>query len=195
MSDKSAKVVDALIETVLQFAVHPSIELLSGARTDMLDYIAALEKRLSDYDVSYVAVLEEKCAGDELHCACVPHLRQRIAELEAERDQLRAELDGADGAGQELMAENEALRAKVKHLEAERAATQDAPVEVCEWIPASQIPEIGFTGICQVAGNGYVIAYYSPYNTNDGRDWVSDEYGYCKVTHYMPLPEPPADGG
>jgi hypothetical protein len=43
MSDKSAKVVDALIETVLQFAVHPSIELLSGARTDVLDYIAALE--------------------------------------------------------------------------------------------------------------------------------------------------------
>ncbi len=43
-------------------------------------------ERLADYHDDYRAVIEEKCAGDEVHCSCVPHLRARIAALEAERD-------------------------------------------------------------------------------------------------------------
>lgn len=69
--------------------------------------------------------------------------------------------------------------ARLAELEAER-----------RWIPVSErLPEIGFTGLCQVAGNGYVIARYAPYDSEGG--WTSDEIGYCFVTHWMPLPPPP----
>ena len=70
-------------------------------------------------------------------------------------------------------------KATIERLQAER-----------RWIPVSErLPEIGFTGLCQVAGNGYVIARYAPYDSEGG--WTSDEIGYCFVTHWMPLPEPP----
>lgn len=75
------------------------------------------------------------------------------------------------------------LAAKVKELEAAQ-----------EWIPVTErLPEIGFVGLCQVAGNGYTIARYAPYDSLAG--WTSDEYGYCAVTHYMPLPQPPKPEG
>ena len=70
-------------------------------------------------------------------------------------------------------------KATIERLQAER-----------RWIPVSErLPEIGFTGLCQVAGNGYVIARYAPYDSEGG--WTSDEIGYCFVTHWMPLPPPP----
>jgi len=62
------------------------------------------------------------------------------------------------------------------------------------WIPVSEkLPETGFIGLCQVAGNGYVIARYAPYDSKEG--WTSDEIGYCEVTHYMPLPPAPEGEG
>lgn len=48
----------------------------------LLQRIAELEEEIADRDAAYAAVIEERCASDERHCACVPHLRQRIAELE-----------------------------------------------------------------------------------------------------------------
>jgi len=35
----------------------------------------------------------EDCAGDEVHCSCVPHLRRRIKELEADLDNRRAAVE------------------------------------------------------------------------------------------------------
>ena len=46
--------------------------------------IAELEGELSDIKETYRTVMEEKCASDEVHCACVPALRSKIAELEQE---------------------------------------------------------------------------------------------------------------
>lgn len=50
--------------------------------------IAELEEQLKDRDEAYRKVMEEKCPPDEKHCTCVPFLRERIAELEADRDRL-----------------------------------------------------------------------------------------------------------
>lgn len=75
------------------------------------------------------------------------------------------------------------LEAELARLNAER-----------RWIPVSEkLPEIGFAGLCQVAGNGYVIARYAPYDSKEG--WTSDEIGYCEVTHYSPLPPAPESEG
>lgn len=42
----------------------------------------ALQAKLDDIEGAYRTVIDEKCASDEKHCTCVPHLRRRIAELE-----------------------------------------------------------------------------------------------------------------
>jgi hypothetical protein len=41
------------------------------------------EARLADLTDDFHRVMDEDCNTDEGHCACVPHLRRRIAELEA----------------------------------------------------------------------------------------------------------------
>ena len=43
---------------------------------------ASLRAALTERDEDYRRVVSESCAGDEKHCACVPHLRRRIRELE-----------------------------------------------------------------------------------------------------------------
>lgn len=134
------------------------IETLREGNRVLREQVAALEKRLSDYDVSYVAVLEEKCAGDELHCACVPHLRQRIAELEAERDALR---------------------------------------DSWRFIPCTErLPAQGVRVLIATVFDT-VIARYSKeprqWETDDGNFYHGDRFGL--VTGWLPLPEPPADGG
>lgn len=49
-----------------------------------------LRERLRDYIDDYKAVVRERCAPDEHHCSCVPHLRAHIAKL---RDTSRAAAD------------------------------------------------------------------------------------------------------
>jgi len=43
--------------------------------------IDALQKRLDDIQDSYRRTVLEQCAGDELHCSCVPALRAEIKYL------------------------------------------------------------------------------------------------------------------
>lgn len=64
----------------------------SGLLSDALDQIeqltariAELEAELADYREDFRRVLSDECPTDERHCGCVPILRARIAELEAER--------------------------------------------------------------------------------------------------------------
>lgn len=52
--------------------------LLAAARR-----VEELEFELTDIHECYRKVLADEGASDEGHCACVPHLRRRIAELEA----------------------------------------------------------------------------------------------------------------
>ena len=94
-------------------------------------------------------------------------------------DCLLDEIDRLHNQVTDYLAVNAELVEKYERLRSER-----------RWIPVSErLPEIGFTGLCQVAGNGYVIARYAPYDSEGG--WTSDEIGYCFVTHWMPLPSSP----
>lgn len=56
--------------------------------------IAKLKGRISDYEDDFRRVMAEECTPDEKHCSCVPHLRKRIAELEAENNRLNMKLMG-----------------------------------------------------------------------------------------------------
>jgi len=57
--------------------------------------LEAAEERIADDDGAYRSVMAERCAGDELHCTCVPHLRQGIAELKAKLAECERERDEA----------------------------------------------------------------------------------------------------
>lgn len=64
-----------------------------AGRESAVDEVRELMARISDYESAYAATLNSPCE-DEKHCTCVPHLRRRIAELEAERDGLRNAMHG-----------------------------------------------------------------------------------------------------
>ena len=40
------------------------------------------DKKLTEIKETYKNIIDEKCAGDEVHCTCVPALRLRIEKLE-----------------------------------------------------------------------------------------------------------------
>ena len=44
--------------------------------------VKQLEEQIADMNDAYKVVMDEKCADDEIHCTCVPALRQQIKELE-----------------------------------------------------------------------------------------------------------------
>jgi len=50
-----------------------------------LERIKQLEEQIADMNDAYKVVMDEKCADDEIHCTCVPALRQQIKQLEDER--------------------------------------------------------------------------------------------------------------
>lgn len=47
------------------------------------------EAKLKDIDDAYQIVIKGKCAPDEVHCTCVPHLRRHIADLILESERRR----------------------------------------------------------------------------------------------------------
>jgi hypothetical protein len=46
----------------------------------LLEEIETLRERIADFEDDYRKVTSEKCAPDELHCSCVPHLRRALRE-------------------------------------------------------------------------------------------------------------------
>ena len=59
---------------------------IAHARQDIPRLLAMLEDahaRIQDYQDDARAVLAEECAGDEVHCTCVPHRRREVARLKA----------------------------------------------------------------------------------------------------------------
>lgn len=65
---------------------------IAAALTETNTRITQMHAQMMAYFDDYYAVLDDECAPDERHCSCVPHLRRRIAELEA---QLAAVFDTA----------------------------------------------------------------------------------------------------
>jgi len=58
------------------------LEASMGDYTDANKKIKQLEEQIADMNDAYKVVMDEKCADDEIHCTCVPALRQQIKELE-----------------------------------------------------------------------------------------------------------------
>jgi hypothetical protein len=53
--------------------------------------ILDMAERAQDFEDDFSKVKAEKCAGDEVHCSCVIHLRRQIEELKAEVAALKSE--------------------------------------------------------------------------------------------------------
>ena len=65
-------------------ALRADVEELDRAYEREREHTRDLESRLADLTDDFHRVMDEDCESDlEKHCACVPHLRRRIAELEA----------------------------------------------------------------------------------------------------------------
>lgn len=55
----------------------------------LTERIAYLEAQLSDIAEAHEQVLSEKCPSNEVHCTCVPYLRQEVKDLQAENAELK----------------------------------------------------------------------------------------------------------
>lgn len=91
-------------------ALRADVEELGGEYERGLEYILDLETQLSDFTDDFHRVMDEDCSTDEKHCSCVPHLRRRIAELEA---------PGECNSIHKLQAQIRELRAEITRLECE----------------------------------------------------------------------------
>ena len=61
-----------------------ALKILAAALAETNARITQMHAQMMAYFDDYYAVLDDECAPDERHCSCVPHLRRRIAELEAQ---------------------------------------------------------------------------------------------------------------
>ncbi|NBP83133.1 hypothetical protein EBU60_04655 [bacterium] len=59
---------------------------------DLRDEVERLRERVQDYEDDARTVLAERCAPDERHCSCVPHLRREVERLRAENEQQAREV-------------------------------------------------------------------------------------------------------
>ncbi len=61
-----------------------ALKTLAAALAEANGRITQMHAQMIDYFDDYYRVVDDECAPDEKHCTCVPHLRRRIAELEAQ---------------------------------------------------------------------------------------------------------------
>ena len=76
----------------LQAENEELLERVSKAERDIVhanELAAVAEDKLAVYCEDYIRVMKEECAGDEVHCTCVPFLRQEIERLRADNTNCR----------------------------------------------------------------------------------------------------------
>jgi len=64
-----------LLEKTIEICSHEILRLEKKERD--------LEAELTEHNAYYRKVINEECAPDEVHCTCVPALRDKIRQLEA----------------------------------------------------------------------------------------------------------------
>jgi hypothetical protein len=112
-----------------------------GTAQHFLDGEAAAElrrlhQRVCDYEADAKAVMAEHCAGDEVHCSCVPHLRKGIKELHAENEALREALrtlvnDPVRYVGNRIEIDCESHGEAMQRIKTARAALEAARGKPC----------------------------------------------------------------
>lgn len=159
--------------------------------TQAEDDAAIMAQELAEWYRDRTAVLSEGCNRlDEHHCACVPDLRKRIAELEAENrgqaavrsmtvGRLGGEVEGKPTHSGNFLQRIDELRGK----EAELARLTEAN----RWIPveSGEMPEIGTEVlVCDVDG-----VQDTGFMATDGLH--NNHRAMLDITHWRPLPEGP----
>lgn len=65
-----------------------TMEQVEGRLSDLENKNSRLQAELAEIKQSHIDIINEPCAGDEVHCTCVPTLRAEIKRLQAEVEQL-----------------------------------------------------------------------------------------------------------
>jgi hypothetical protein len=107
------------------------VAILKDRTTDsgVLNFALILDmaERAQDFEDDFSKVKAEKCAGDEVHCSCVIHLRRQIEELKAEVAALKSEAQNP----YVLRIPDDAPRFWAKECEHLRTYRTEATVRVC----------------------------------------------------------------
>jgi DNA repair exonuclease SbcCD ATPase subunit len=111
IADKDAQIIKLENVEVTNARLVEDIKVHKALITD-------LEGELTEIHEQYKRVMEERCAPDEHHCTCVPLLRKRIAELEADRDAETENCRLTQDRLQRLTESNLALKNRITELEA-----------------------------------------------------------------------------
>ena len=69
---------------------------------DEQEEIAYLRAQLQEHKDYYAKVINEPCPSDEIHCACVPALRARIADMENALQEIAQRLPTGQNAAETL---------------------------------------------------------------------------------------------
>jgi hypothetical protein len=90
-----------------------------GEIEEAADELASLRDELQDYKDDaeqsksvFKRILDEKCPSDEVHCTCVPHLREEYKKLEAERDDYKSKWEYVEGLNKAVVAQNDSIKAE-----------------------------------------------------------------------------------
>jgi hypothetical protein len=100
---------------------------------------ADLRAELANWKEDHRRVMSEECAPDEKHCTCVPALRKRIFELEADRDDTFSRLVHSERTRVENESRIETLENKIIRLEGRvkdeyaRRAYLEAALKIDDW--------------------------------------------------------------
>lgn len=79
-------------------------------------HVSRLLEQLDEHDAYYRKVVNDECAPDEVHCTCVPALRDKIDTLQADSDTLVAYIKvirGDEPDSEEWQALSEELREEI----------------------------------------------------------------------------------
>ncbi len=71
---------DETVEARLRIDPEYAVALYRLQRKQLTE----LEDRLEEYKSSYKTIMQEQCGNDERHCTCVPPLKIRVREMEAQ---------------------------------------------------------------------------------------------------------------
>ncbi len=87
---------------------------ISAVRHQLADTLDALADELSEWRDDHAATVGKACAGDELHCPCVPFLRRELAARDGGRDSWRRVAERCESESQAKDRKIEALSALVR---------------------------------------------------------------------------------
>jgi predicted nuclease with TOPRIM domain len=117
--------------------------------------VQELQDRLDDYQEDFKSTINEKCdpeKDDRVHCTCVPHLRQRIKELEVQVENVGI----CDVCRDASLLKADECVARVHELEAEAKAESEKITELdAIWVRVHE-ENVRMRALCEKAGIKFI---------------------------------------